>query len=56
MTPEQAQRLTQALKHAIETHEPSHGMRQWYIDDNVIDCDADEFWGAAELALREEPL
>lgn len=49
--PDQAKRLTQAIREAIISHDA--GAAQWYADDLVIDCDAEEFWQVTEQALRE---
>jgi hypothetical protein len=31
-------------------HEPGGGA-QWYVDDRVIDCDAEEFWAVIAMKL-----
>ena len=41
MTSEQ---VLQAIKKAVDKHEPAHGLIQWYVDEVGIDCDAEEFW------------
>lgn len=41
------------LRAAVEAHEPSHGMTQWYVDEYVIDCDAREFWAVIAAALEK---
>jgi hypothetical protein len=41
------------LRAAVEAHEPSHGMTQWYVDEYVIDCDAEEFWAVIARTLAE---
>lgn len=40
------------IRAAMRAHEP-HGAVQWYIDENVIDCDAPEFWAALAAALED---
>lgn len=42
--------ILQRIKDAIEKHE-APGWRQWYVDEFVIDCDADEFWQVVGQAL-----
>jgi hypothetical protein len=32
-------------------HEPTDGP-QWYVDEHVIDCDAEEFWGVLAAVLE----
>jgi hypothetical protein len=49
-----AEDVLQAVKDAVEKHEPTHGMTQWFVDNIGIDCDADEFWGVVESVLREK--
>jgi hypothetical protein len=47
------------LRAAVEAHEPEHGYTQWYVDEHVIDCDADEFWAVtaqAEAAVVKRAL
>lgn len=44
--------VTLAIRKAIEQHETEfHGV-QWYVDDNAIDCNADEFWAVVDEAVR----
>lgn len=38
------------LRAAVEAHKPEHGYTQWYVDEHVIDCDAEEFWAVIERA------
>lgn len=40
----------QAIKDAVYAHE-APGLAQWYVDEHVIDCDADEFWEVVKRAL-----
>lgn len=43
------------LRAAVEAHKPEHGYTQWYVDEHVIDCDAEEFWAVIARALADEP-
>lgn len=52
MSPGLAARLTKAIMERVEAHEVT-GLRQWYVDDTCIDCDAEEFWNVVEQALAE---
>lgn len=38
------------IREAIEQHSPDDGSINWYVDEHVIDCDAEEFWKVAEEA------
>lgn len=49
---DEAERLTKAIREKIERHDNS-GQNQWYVDEFVIDCYADEFWSVTLQALRE---
>jgi hypothetical protein len=42
------------LRGAVMAHQPDDGSRQWYVDEHVIDCDADEFWAVIARALAGE--
>ena len=53
MTSEQ---VLQAIKDAVDKHEPAHGLIQWYVDEVGIDCDAEEFWAVAGKALDALPF
>src|SRR5271167_3523249 len=37
-----------AVKTRVANHDPEDGSRQWYVDNHVIDCDAEEFWKVVE--------
>lgn len=43
--------ILQQIKDAAERHE-APGWRQWYIDEFVIDCDAEEFWEVVRRVLE----
>jgi hypothetical protein len=43
--------ILQAIRKVIEQHE-APGPVQWYVDELVIDCDADEFWAVVGKALE----
>jgi hypothetical protein len=47
---EEAQAIVAAIRRAVEAHEPGGGA-QWYVDEFVVDVDADEFWRVALSAL-----
>jgi hypothetical protein len=47
-----AARLVDAIRTAIYAHEGAPAT-QWYVDEFVIDCNADEFWDVVQQALRE---
>lgn len=42
------------IRAALTAHEP-HGAVQWYIDENVIDCDAPEFWAVLAATMGNVP-
>ena len=42
------------LRAAVMAHEPDDDSRQWYVDEFVIDCDAEEFWAVIERALADD--
>jgi hypothetical protein len=42
------------LRAAVTAHEPEDGYRQWYVDEYVIDCDAEEFWAVIERVLADD--
>ncbi len=50
--------VLQAIKEAVGKHEPIEGFRysgvQWYVDEFIIDCDADEFWAVVKRVLEQE--
>jgi hypothetical protein len=51
MSPEQA---LARIKTAVTQHDTStdaHGV-QWFVDDNIVDCSAPEFWGVVLSALQ----
>lgn len=49
--------VTAAIKKAVEEHEPSPaGCIQWYVDENVIDVYAAEFWDVVGKALQQAIL
>jgi hypothetical protein len=39
------------LKAAVTAHEPP-ASGQWYVDEHVIDCDAEEFWAVIAATLE----
>lgn len=41
------------LRAVVEAHEPEDGSLQWWVDDNGIDVDADEFWSVLAEALGD---
>jgi hypothetical protein len=45
-------RRLQAIREAVSSYDHD-GPEQWYVDDLVIDCDADTFWRVVEQALAE---
>jgi hypothetical protein len=57
MTPEEAHRLTKVIMKRVDEHhndETLQGGVQWYADEFVIDCDAEEFWKVVEEALESD--
>ena len=59
MTPQAA---LERIKLAVSNHNDfthAHGV-QWFVDDNIIDCSAPEFWGVVlavleGMAIKEPP-
>lgn len=56
MTPQSA---LERIKLAVSNHDDTHGV-QWFVDDNIIDCSAPEFWGVVlavleDMAIKEAP-
>lgn len=41
------------IRAAVEAHQPEHGYTSWYVDEHVIDCDADEFWTVIAAVLQK---
>lgn len=48
------QNLTERIKEALNQHIPTSNATQWYIDENSIDCDSDEFRSVIEKVLKQE--
>lgn len=44
--------IVKIIRAAIEGHEPQFHDTQWYVDDNVIDCDARYFRETARRAVE----
>lgn len=44
------------IRYTMEGYEPENGSIQWYIDSNVIDCDAGEFWKVLERAINQTQI
>ncbi len=42
------------VRAAVEAHEPSEGITQWYVDERCIDCDAEEFWAVIAAVLSDD--
>jgi len=50
-----SQEAFRVIKDAVEKHiETMVGAAQWYVDEFVIDCDAEEFWKVVGKALGVE--
>ena len=47
---ETPQEVLKRIKDAVDAYDDG-GYHQWYVDEFVIDCDAEEFWRVVERAL-----
>jgi hypothetical protein len=47
---------TKLIREYVRKHEPQIPWVQWYVDDRVIDCDAEEFWRAINVATGNRAL